>query len=299
MKQSENKIMSDWYQIENHLLTVQLVSKGAEVKRLFNKIWNRELMWLGDEKIWNRSSPILFPIVGKLIDDEYIYEGKTYKIAQHGFARDMDFACTRSDVDEIEFTLNATKETFKMYPFLFELKIKYHLVENELKTVVTVKNVDKVEMLFSLGSHPAFDVKGFENYEVRFEKPEKDYYLLNNGLVDFSQSIGLNQEHITLSKKMFDGDAYIFKKLKSKHIDLVNKRFRDVIRLKNFSHQYFGIWGKENIPFICLEPWCGVADVTDHDKNLENKIGIIRLAPMQEFVFKYDIELFQLKVELE
>jgi len=120
MKQSENKIMSDWYQIENHLLTVQLVSKGAEVKRLFNKIWNRELMWLGDEKIWNRSSPILFPIVGKLIDDEYIYEGKTYKIAQHGFARDMDFACTRSDVDEIEFTLNATKETFKMYPFLFE-----------------------------------------------------------------------------------------------------------------------------------------------------------------------------------
>ena len=104
--------MSEWYQIESNSLIIQITSKGAEMKRLFSREWHRELLWLGDEKVWNRSAPVLFPIVGKLLDDEYILKDKTFKMTQHGFARDFEFKCTECGTSEAEFLLVATQETF-------------------------------------------------------------------------------------------------------------------------------------------------------------------------------------------
>jgi galactose mutarotase-like enzyme len=95
--------MSDWYQIESHSLILQLNTKGAEMKRLFSKDWHRELLWLGDRENWNRTAPILFPIVGKLKDDEFDLHGKTYKLSQHGFARDFEFTCTECSAIEKVF----------------------------------------------------------------------------------------------------------------------------------------------------------------------------------------------------
>jgi galactose mutarotase-like enzyme len=121
--------MSDWYQIDNNYFTVQVTSTGAEIKRLFAKPWNRELLWIPlDEsarKIWNRSTPILFPIVGKLKDDSYKLKEKVYQMAQHGFARDKNFQCLECGSSEMEFFLEADQETFKLYPFCFELRVKY------------------------------------------------------------------------------------------------------------------------------------------------------------------------------
>jgi galactose mutarotase-like enzyme len=54
-----------------------------------------------------------------------------------------------------------------------------------------------------------------------------------------------------------------------------------------------GIWGKEHLPFVCLEPWHGIADFINHDQNLENKEGIIKLAEGRGFSFTYTIEMIQ------
>lgn len=288
--------MSDWYQIESNSIVVQVTSKGAEMKRLFSREWHRELLWLADEKIWNRSAPVLFPIVGKLKDDEYELKGKTYKMSQHGFARDMEFKCMECGTSEVEFFAEATQDTFNHYPFLFELRVRYKIEDSKVTISYFVKNTDRQDIFFSIGAHPGFETTVLANYEIRFEKEEKEYFRLHNGEVDFKRVTELKNSTLEIAPELFKDDALIFKKLKSKYVDLVDKKRNEVIRIHaNTSH--WGIWGKGDIPFICIEPWFGLADVKGHDKNLENKEGIVTLNEGEIFGFSYTIEMKVLEAE--
>lgn len=79
------------YIIKNDYIQATINSYGAQLNSLKKIDESLDYIWCADEKYWNRSSPILFPIVGKLKDNEYIYNNKTYKMNQHGFARDKEF----------------------------------------------------------------------------------------------------------------------------------------------------------------------------------------------------------------
>jgi galactose mutarotase-like enzyme len=53
---------------------------------------------------------------------------------------------------------------------------------------------------------------------------------------------------------------------------------------------FFGIWSKKNnAPFICLEPWFGIADPVNSDQQLISKKGIISLQPGLEFNCSYSL----------
>jgi galactose mutarotase-like enzyme len=287
--------MSDWYQIENSYFTVQVTSTGAEIKRLFAKPWHRELLWNpydeASKKIWNRSSPILFPIVGKLKDDSYNLKEKVYQMSQHGFARDRNFKCLECSSTEMEFLLEADQETFKLYPFCFELRVKYVLEDKKINIMYSVKNVDRQDIYFSIGAHPAFDTAKIENYEIHFEKQEKGFYQLSNGLVNWKQLKNLDSDTLVPDRELFSKDALVFKNVKSKYIDLVDHKRHEVIRVNGTNTPYLGIWAKDSVPFICIEPWFGVSDDADHDKNLETKKGIQTLAMGKTFNFSFSIEL--------
>jgi galactose mutarotase-like enzyme len=284
--------MSDWYQIESNALIVQVTTKGAEMKRLFSKGWHRELLWPGDEKIWNRSAPVLFPVVGKLNDNEYTLKGKTYQLAQHGFARDFEFKCTECGTSEVEFLLEATQESFALYPFCFELRVRYKLEDNNLTVTYFVKNDDRQDILFSIGAHPGFVTKSIENYEIRFEVEEKEYFLLKQGVVNWAYGHELKKQKIQVTADLFKNDALIFKKIKSKFIDLIDVKTHEVIRV-SADTPYWGIWAKDNVPFVCIEPWHGIADSAGHDKNFENKEGVVVLAQGKTFEFSYQVEIFK------
>jgi galactose mutarotase-like enzyme len=286
--------MSEWCQIENGYLTVQLTTEGAEMKRLFHRAWNRELLWSGDDKIWPRSSPILFPIIGKLINNEYIYQDKHYTLPQHGFARDMTFKMVHADVHECEFLLISSKDTFATYPFLFELRVGYSLEETKLTINYSVKNVDRQDIYFSIGGHPGFATPIIDEYNIIFEKEEESYYLTKNNQLDVTKKIKFKGKNLILSKNIFKNDALIFKELKSGYVDLINNVKKQGIRLSSNYFNYLGIWGKGDVPFVCLEPWCGVTDVVGHDKQFSKKEGIVKLQEGNEFVFSYSIEMFHL-----
>lgn len=289
------KNMSDWYQIENSYFTLQLNSSGAEIKRMFAKPWHRELLWVPqdekDKKNWNRSSPILFPIVGKLKSDQYSLKGKVYQMGQHGFARDKNFSCLECDSGEIEFFLEADQDTFQQYPFCFELRVKYTLENKKINIRHTVKNVDRQEIYFSIGAHPGFAVSKIKNYEIHFEKKEKGYYQLVDGLVNWNNLNPLSSNILIPSEELFLKETLIFKDLKSKYIDLVDNKRHETIRMHGVNTPYFGIWAKGTIPFICLEPWYGVSDDASHDQNLETKNGIQKLGVGETFEYSYALEL--------
>lgn len=278
--------MTDMYQIESDELMVDINTLGAEMKRLYSKTSQRELLWEGDPHIWGRSAPILFPIVGKLIDNEYYYQGKSYSMIQHGFARDTEFKCIKKNSQEIEFQMLATQKTFESYPFCFELNVSYKVERNTLKISHFVKNDDRQDILFSLGAHPGFRTENLEDYEIGFERSEDGFFRLDDGKVNWGKKF---TDEISLTAELFSGDALIFKNIKSRYIELANKKLGEKIRVHSDA-PYWGIWGKGDVPFVCIEPWYGVADVSGHNKNLNNKEGILKIAKGEVFEFSYSIE---------
>ena len=75
--------------LSNDKITLQIAEHGAELVSI--NVNNTEYLWQGDPKFWGRHSPVLFPIVGRVWNNQYHHEGITYELGQHGFARDMDF----------------------------------------------------------------------------------------------------------------------------------------------------------------------------------------------------------------
>ncbi len=287
--------MSEWYQLENAKFNIQVTSTGAEIKRFFSKTLYKELLWLPvDDRAkgtWHRSAPVLFPIAGKLKNDQFHFQGKNYQLPQHGFARDMEFKCVESSNHEIQFMLETTQETFDHFPFCFELYVTYLLDDNKVKTTYSVKNVDRQDIYFSIGAHPGFATNDLSDCEIRFEKAEKGFYQLKDKLVDWNQLHPLSSNILRPTKELFAHDALIFKDLKSSYVDLVRVHHNEIIRVHRGHSPYFVLWGKAEVPFICLEPWWGISDDVFHDGNLESKKGIVKLAMGASQNFSYTIEL--------
>ena len=91
--------------ISNEFLTANFSEIGAELKSL--RYCDREYIWHGDPAFWSGSAPVLFPICSGLKDDEFIFEGKTYSMSKHGFAKNELFAVEEIKTDRVVFLLSS------------------------------------------------------------------------------------------------------------------------------------------------------------------------------------------------
>ncbi len=106
-------------QIQNEQLIATFQTRGAELVSLKAKKTGIEYIWQGDPVFWSRHAPILFPIVGRLKNDQYKYQGQTYHLPQHGFARDQEFIVSEQSTEKISFLLKSSPDTKQNYPFDF------------------------------------------------------------------------------------------------------------------------------------------------------------------------------------
>ena len=256
---------------------------GAELLRLEKNEHN--YIWTVDETYWNKTSPVLFPIVGRLKNDSYLFNDKSYALARHGFARNFDFELEEKSESSALFALKYNSETLKQFPFEFELKIAYRLTENGLNISYLVYNLSNNVIPFSIGAHPAFAIDhAFDNYSLVFNQSEKLFsHQLKNEQFDGSvQEIEANDRKINLDYLLFEKDALVFKNLKSNEVTLLhNNKF--VLKLNYDGFPYLGIWTKPNAPFLCIEPWCGLADNDKHNGNFAEKEGMNFLEPSDVF----------------
>ena len=72
--------------LSNNTISATIKSLGAELLSLEKD--NQNYIWDIDEQYWNKTSPILFPIVGRLKNDTYTLNEKEFTLPRHGFARD-------------------------------------------------------------------------------------------------------------------------------------------------------------------------------------------------------------------
>jgi galactose mutarotase-like enzyme len=279
--------------LSNSETSIKINSKGAELLSFKNNSSDREYIWEGNPVFWGKHSPVLFPIVGSLKNNSFYHIDSVYNLSRHGFARDNEFKTIYTDDQKIIFSLIASEETLKVYPFQFELQLSYILQNKKLIVGYKVINRDSQKIPFSIGGHPAFALPGlFENYSLVFEYPEiLECFSLENDLI--SNHITLLKMHdnkIPLSYDLFKKDALILKKLKSKKITILEKD-NPILDFTFDNFPNFGIWTKDNAPFICLEPWFGYSDTIKATGNLFEKEGILTLDPGKHFECQFSIEI--------
>ena len=201
--------------LSNNKISASINTIGAELIRLEKD--NQNYIWTVNETYWNKTSPILFPIVGRLKNDAYTIADKKYELPRHGFARNFEFQILNQTENSVVFVLESNSETLKNYPFEFKLQLEYELDGNELKMNYSVENRSEVTMPFSIGAHPAFAIEdSFSDYSLQFNEAEEfvSYELENEQFSNSFRKINSENGQINLNYSLFEKDALVLKHLK-------------------------------------------------------------------------------------
>lgn len=273
------------------MIEIKTVKKGAELVSIKKNGFERIHDGLTS---WNRHSPVLFPIVGKLKDGKTKILDNVYEMGQHGFARDMDF----EQIEENSYVLKYNNETLKKYPYKFELYISYEILEEDTLSVkYKVKNVDDKQIEFGLGGHPAFVcdyTSGKYRLEFESDENEVEFYQLENGLVKDKPELPqkfLKENRIFLDRTIFENDAIIMKKLKSDVVYLKTES-KTILSFNFKDFPYLAIWSKPDASFLCIEPWFNTADKISSNGIFSDKEDLIKINPNETFEAKYEIKFF-------
>lgn len=287
------------HKVENSLLRIMARENGAELVSIFNKMTGIEHLWQADAQVWPWHAPVLFPVVGRCLNDTIIVDGVEYKMEKHGFARKSTFQLLELSESKMVFSLSANTETRRTYPFEFEFLIGYRLEENKVHVSYEIINRDNKTIYFSLGGHPAFAVpfltgEHYEDYYLEFEQLEdaNRCYIDADGYFDGRQDASLlNTNILNLKSAMFRDDAFIYKDLKSRKVTIRSNKNPRWLSVSFKDFPYLGLWAKVGAPYLCIEPWLGCADTAGEEKPFKEKEGMLSLQTASEFGASFVIEV--------
>lgn len=279
------------YKAENNYFTLAVKEMGAELNSLKSKKTGFEFIWQGNTDIWYGQSPILFPIIGRLLDDKYRLNGTEYTMAKHGIVRKKPFVLVSSTDDSLTFCQSSDEDSLKSYPYNFDLTVTFRLTENGLEVIHTVHNKDSKKMYYSFGAHPAFnceigDFLEFQNNEeLLTERIDHDSILIEEKF-----PVEINEKRITITEGLFNDDALILSNYSSKNITLGSNNHNRSVKF-NFESPLLGIWAKPGAPYVCIEPWWGVNDNYDKKSDLSEKRAIMSLESGEKASFSWSVEI--------
>ena len=278
--------------IENSFLKLGVKEFGCEITSIVSKENGEEYLWQGNPDIWGGQSPILFPFIGRLIEDKFTLDSKEYSMQKHGFARKLPWKFLNKTDNTMSFILTENEETLKSYPYCFDLVVTYTLDGKKLTVTHEVTNKNENVMYFSLGAHPAFnceigDKLVFDNNEtVDTMKIDLEFSLL----LPETAPLLKGEKEIIITKDIFNEDALIIKGIKSDNVTLVSQKTGEKIRFNLGKAPYLGIWAKPGAPYVCIEPWYGLNDSQIKKADLSEKVGIQKLSPDEKFTFTWSAD---------
>lgn len=285
-------------QIRNDYITIGVNTHGAELVSLKANDTGREYMWSGDAKYWGRVSPVLFPFVGKLEKQRYLYKGITYeKIPQHGFARDSEFALVEQTGDTLWFELIKDEKWSNGYPFEFTLRLGYRLEGKSVHVMWTVINTGGDTLHFSIGAHPAFACHGgLEGYSLDMHTNLSELkcgVLTDAGVLGDRIAVQKPEQGVLkLTDELFDDDALILDGKGLHTVTIRDREDRPFLQVR-FDTPQLGIWSpaKAHAPFVCIEPWYGRCDREGFAGTLEEREYSNSLESGHSFSREYVIDI--------
>jgi galactose mutarotase-like enzyme len=288
--------MNQLVTIGNGRLTAIVAAKGAELQSLV-PVDGRDVMWTGDADIWPWHAPNLFPIVGALDNDQLVHQGVRYPMKQHGFLRQSLCEVLEAGSEACSFRLTDNPDTREQYPFAFALTIGYRIVDDRLECTFSLHNPDKVPLHASIGVHPGFrrplGNTARDAHAVLFDQPEPAPIRRLGGrtLAADPRPTPVEGRVLLLRDALFDEDAVIFDRLVSRKITY-GAPGGPGIEIEFADFPDLGIWAKPGIsPFVCLEPWQGMASPAGFAGEFSDKPGVVALAPGATRVWRYSIRI--------
>jgi galactose mutarotase-like enzyme len=281
--------------IENEHYKVAIRNQGGELTSIYDKATGVEHLWQADANIWPWHAPNLFPIVGGLNNNQLHIDGKTYTMQRHGFNRQSELLLLESDAQSAKFSMPYNEKTLEAYPYKFDFHVHYDLIDDALRVTYKVINMDRKDIYFSVGGHPAFNVpfnKGeqYEDYYLEFETEEKLRTHLLSDAGTFSgetKLVPMDGNKLHLTRDLFVNDALVFKNMQSRMVTIKSTKHDQSLSVEFPHFNYLGLWAKTGADFVCIEPWLGCADTAGKEVDISQKenIQLLRVGHVFESAF--------------
>jgi galactose mutarotase-like enzyme len=293
--------MSDqaWVSITSGSLTAQIDPRGAQLSSLRAQD-SHELLWNGDPAVWAGRAPLLFPIVGVLAGGVYRLGSKTYALSRHGFARDKIFTLQNVSPSSAAFRLHTEASMYSVYPFQFELEVRYEISGATLSLTTAIRNRGHSDMPASFGYHPGFrwplpfgQPRASHFIEFEIDEPAAVRRIDAAGLLTpVHHPTPIANRRLELTDALFQEDVLIFDQLKSRSVSY-GSHPGPRLRIGFADAPYLGVWSKPGARFICIEPWHGITDPEGFAGDLMQKPGVRVLKAGEAFFATMDITLLE------
>ncbi|WP_218082016.1 aldose epimerase family protein [Anthocerotibacter panamensis] len=205
--------------------------------------------------------PILFPICGNLPENTYTYQGQTYPLKQHGFARDLPWTVIGQETTQgaqLTLQLLSSEQTRAIYPFDFELIFTYRLQGDTLTLQQRYTNIGDEPMPFSTGLHPYF--LAIDKSQLRLAIPATQMVDQRTKMtLPFTGSFDFGATEIDVA----------FRELSTPQASVVDLERGLSVALQAdpvFSTLVF--WTLQGKDFYCLEPWSAPRNSLNSGENL-------------------------------
>lgn len=274
--------------LQNGILSAAINPKGAELYSL--QLDGIERIWQGDPAIWGRHAPLLFPLIGRLKNQQYELDGKMIQAPMHGFCRDRMFEVVEADDRHVRYRTQDDEEARAVYPFSFTLDVEFQLEENTLIKRHTVTNRSDREMPFELGGHDAYRTtlipgETMADYAIAFEGLDhlEPFAMDESGTLDLPKgNIPLEGPLLTKLPQDVGLDTIVLENLPVRKVSLVSRKSPRKVTVEFEDFPYLGIWTAQKgvvTNYICIEPWSTLPDGHFMGRKLTDKSGIVVLAP--------------------
>lgn len=213
--------------------------------------------------------PVLFPICGQLRNGEYEWEGRTYRMRNHGVARNRPWDVDQTGADNgsawAALVMRSTPDTRIEFPFDFELRFTYRLQDGSLAIEQEYRNLSDRPMPMAAGFHPYFAV---QSKNLPYETDATRYLDYNDGIVKpFEGTVDLTglKESVALLDAVKPEIAF----------PLTEKAKVRLSYSEEF--KYIVLWTVEGKPFVCVEPWTALNEA------MNDKEGLLEVKPGETF----------------
>lgn len=259
-----------------------ILSLGAEAVEW--KVEGKNLLWTADPAIWARTSPVLFPIVGRARNGHISVDGRSYPMGIHGFAASSLFEVIDRSEDVVRLRLVDNEATRAAFPFPFRLDVGYRLAPGSLIVSFAVENPGAAPLPYALGLHPGF-VWPFargqrDDYRIEFEHAERAEVpvITPQGLFSSKpRPVPMTGRFLRLSEDLMSREALCFLGARSRWIRFVAPDGAAIrMEMENFSH--FALWSRAGAPFLSMECWTGYGDPHDFQGDITGKPSMRLLA---------------------
>ncbi|MEK8128405.1 aldose epimerase [Paenibacillus filicis] len=203
--------------------------------------------------------PVLFPVSGFVTNGEYEWKGQRYAIKNHGVARNHAWTVERTGDDHgvyIVLYLRANEQTLAAFPFDFELRFTYRLLDGTLTIEQEYVNHSDEAMPMYPGFHPYFLA----------DRKEAHYRTDATVLFDFNDHlVKLYEGSVDLDKLP---ESVVFQNAKEPSIEVDFTGRQQVSLTYSGSFRYVVLWSIKDRPFICVEPWMAMPDEINRKQEL-------------------------------